>query len=139
MDSGDTAWILTSSCYGAIWLKNKLRLDDSLDVWAVHCIGSTWGMLATGLFVGVGLVGLGYSDFALDGINRGEQILRQLGAIGVAWGWAFSTTLVILLALKFTIGLRVKESEGRRGRTGARHFSARGEGVRELVCIGRPE
>ena len=102
-------------CYLAIWFKNKVRLDDSLDVWGVHCIGSTWGMLATGLFVGVGLVGFGYSDFALEGINRGEQILRQLGAIGVAWGWAFSMTLVILFALKFTLGLRVKEEEEEQG------------------------
>ena len=102
-------------CYSAVWLKNKIRLDDSLDVWGVHCIGSTWGMLATGLFVGVGLVGLGFSDFALPGINRGEQIVRQLGAIGVAWGWAFATTLVILYALKFTIGLRVKEDQEEQG------------------------
>ena len=102
-------------CYSAIWFKNRVRLDDSLDVWAVHGIGSTWGMLATGLFVGVGLVGLEFSDFALDGMNRGEQMVRQLGAIAVAWGWAFAMTLVILFALKLTLGLRVKEEEEEQG------------------------
>jgi Amt family ammonium transporter len=103
-------------CYGAIWLKNKIRLDDSLDVWGVHGIGSTWGMLATGLLVGVGIAGpMGFSDFALEGINRGEQIVRQLGAIGVAWAWAFVTTGVILLVLKYTIGLRVKEEQEEQG------------------------
>ena len=103
-------------CYLAIWFKNKVRLDDSLDVWGVHCIGSTWGMLATGLFAGVGLgVGLEFSDFALDGVNRGGQVLRQLGAIAVAWGWAFAMTLVILFALKLTLGLRVREDEEEQG------------------------
>ena len=102
-------------CYAAIWFKNRVRLDDSLDVWAVHGIGSTWGMVATGLFVGVGLVGLEFSDFALDGMNRGEQMVRQLGAIAVAGGWAFAMTLVILFALKLTLGLRVKEEEEEQG------------------------
>ena len=111
-------------CYGAIWLKNKVRLDDSLDVWGVHGIGSTWGMLATGLFVGVGLFGAGFSDFANEGINRGEQVVRQLGAIGVAWAWAFATTLVILLALKYTIGLRVKEEEEEQGLDLSQHGEA---------------
>ena len=60
-------------------------------------------------------MGLGISDFALDGINRGEQVVRQLGAIGVAWAWAFVMTLVILFALKFTLGLRVKEEEEEQG------------------------
>jgi len=102
-------------CYWAVWLRNKIKLDDSLDVWGVHGIGSTWGMLATGLFVGVGLYGLGMSDFALEGISRGEQIVRQLGAIGVAWGWAFVTTIIILYVLKHTIGLRVSEEKEEAG------------------------
>ena len=72
-------------------------------------------MLATGLFVGVGLVGLNFDDFALEGITRGGQILRQLGAIAVAWGWAFTMTLVILFALKFTLGLRVSEEQEEQG------------------------
>jgi Amt family ammonium transporter len=104
-----------SFCYLAVWFINKVRLDDTLDVWGVHAIGSTWGMVATGLFVGVGVVGLGFSDFALEGMSRGEQVLRQVGAIGVAWGWAFSMTLVILFALKFTLGLRVSEEDEEKG------------------------
>ncbi len=36
-------------CYMAIRLRRKIKLDDSLDVWAVHGIGGTWGILATGL------------------------------------------------------------------------------------------
>ena len=100
-------------CYMAIRLKNRLKLDDSLDVWAIHGIGGTWGMLATGLFVGIGFLGL--SELTLDGMSRGEQIIRQLAAIGATWGWAFVMTMAILLLLKYTMGLRVEEQEEEEG------------------------
>ena len=63
--------------------------------------------------MGVGFMTL--SDLVLPGIGRGEQILRQLGAIGVSWAWAFVVTAVILVALKYTIGLRVSEQEEEEG------------------------
>jgi Amt family ammonium transporter len=106
-------------CYFAVRLAKKIRLDDSLDVFAVHGVGGTWGMLAAGLFVGVGFLGI--SDLVLPGVDRGGQILRQLGAIGAAWGWAFGMTVVILFALKFTIGLRVEEEEEEQGLDHSQH------------------
>ena len=100
-------------CYGVIQLRTRVKLDDSLDVLAVHGIGGTWGILATGIFVGVGFLTLG--DLVLPGISRGEQILRQLGAIGVSWAWAFTATAVILLLMKYTVGLRVSEQDEEQG------------------------
>ena len=98
-------------CYGAVWMKTRVRLDDSLDVWAIHGVGGTWGMLAVGLFIGVGFMTIG----ELTDLSRGEQIVRQLIAIGVSFGWAFATTVGILLALKYTIGLRVDEQQEEEG------------------------
>jgi Amt family ammonium transporter len=113
-------------CYGAVWLKTRLKLDDSLDVWAVHGVGGVWGMLAAGIFVGVGFLSL--SDHVLADMSRGEQILRQLTAIGATLGWSFVLTLVILFALKFTIGLRVQEHQEEEGLDAAVHGeSAYGE------------
>jgi Amt family ammonium transporter len=44
-------------CYAAIQLKNRLNLDDALDVWGVHGVGGIWGAIATGIFAtGVGLI-----------------------------------------------------------------------------------
>ena len=94
-------------CYAAVWLKTRVRLDDSLDVFAIHGVGGTWGMLAVGLFIGVGFMTIG----ELTDLSRGEQVVRQLIAIGVSFGWAFVTTMGILLALKYTIGLRVDEQQ----------------------------
>ena len=102
-------------CYFAVQLRIKLKFDDSLDVWAVHGVGAIWGVLAAGLFVGVGMVGFGMSDFVLDGTDRGEQIIRQLGAIGVTIVWAFAATSVILVVLKYTIGLKVREEQEEQG------------------------
>ena len=98
-------------CYTAVWLKTRLRLDDSLDVWAIHGVGGIWGMFAAGLFIGVGFMTIS----ELTDLSRGEQIVRQLIAIGVSFGWAFVTTIGILLVLKYTIGLRVDEQQEEEG------------------------
>ena len=98
-------------CYMAVRLRTRLKVDDSLDVWAIHGVGGTFGILATGLFLGIGFMSL--SEFT--GLDRSEQILRQLVTIGVSWGWALVMTLVILVALKYTVGLRVSEQEEEQG------------------------
>jgi Amt family ammonium transporter len=96
-------------CYGAIELLLKLKVDDALAVWGVHGMGGTWGALATGLFVGIG-----YSALP-DGVGRGEQVLIQLvGIVGTAV-WSFVATSAILLALKYTIGLRVDSNNEQLG------------------------
>ena len=111
--------VTAALCYGAIQLKNKLNLDDALDVWAVHGMGGVWGILATGLFVGIGYLTI--SDHVLEGVDRGGQIIRQLGTIGVTIVWAFVTTTIILFVLKVTMGIRVEESEEEQGLDVSQH------------------
>ena len=94
-------------CYLAVELLLKLNIDDALAVFGVHGIGGVWGALATGLFVGVGFG-------ALD-VGRGEQVLNQLIAIVATLVWSFVATSVILLAIKYTIGLRAEESDEQAG------------------------
>ncbi len=102
-------------CYGAIELLLKLKVDDALAVWGVHGMGGTWGALATGLFVGIG-----YSALP-DGVGRGEQVLIQLAGIVGTAAWSFIATSIILLALKYTIGLRVEENVEQLGLDVATH------------------
>lgn len=102
-------------CYGAIELLRKLKIDDALAVWGVHGVGGTWGALATGLFVGIGFGALA------DGVSRWEQILLQLVAIGATWAWSFVMTAIILLALKYTIGLRASAEEESVGLDASQH------------------
>jgi Amt family ammonium transporter len=82
-------------------------VDDSLDVFGIHGIGGMWGALATGIFVGIGFG----TDYLLDDVTRLEQILYQLIGIGAAFAWSFIVSAIILLALKYTIGLRITDVE----------------------------
>jgi Amt family ammonium transporter len=105
-------------CYAAVALLIKLKVDDSLSVWGVHGIGGTWGALATGLFVGVGFGS--FADLAAES-GRGMQIVNQLVGIGASWGWSFGVTAVILLGIKYTIGLRVSDPEEEAGLDTSEH------------------
>ena len=94
-------------CYLAVELLLKLNIDDALAVFGVHGIGGVWGALATGLFVGIG--------FGALEIGRGEQVLNQIIGIVATLVWSFVATSVILLAIKFTIGLRADQSDEEAG------------------------
>ena len=96
-----------AACFFAVELVHKLRVDDSLDVFGIHGIGGMWGALATGIFVGVGI---GLDPLEVD-VTRIEQILYQIIGIGAAFAWSFIISSIILLALKYTIGLRISDVE----------------------------
>jgi Amt family ammonium transporter len=95
-------------CFLAVRFRSKVNVDDSLDVWACHGVGSTWGVLATGLFATVAVNAAG-----ANGLFYGNprQLLIQLLAVAVVWAYAFLATWVILKILSATMGLRVKAGE----------------------------
>jgi len=95
-------------CYLAVLLRPRLRVDDALDVWAVHGIGGTWGAIATGLFATVAV-----NSAAADGLFSGnpEQLSKQLVAVAATWLYAGIATAVIVKAIQLTIGLRVHERD----------------------------
>ena len=105
-------------CYTMVKVLLKLRVDDALAVFGVHGIGGIWGALATGLFVGVGYAALG------DGVSRGEQILYQFIGIGASFGWSFVVTGIIMLAIKYTIGLSADEEGEAMGLDRSEHGEA---------------
>ncbi|HEV7282417.1 MAG TPA: ammonium transporter [Pirellulaceae bacterium] len=81
---------------------DKIRIDDPVGAISVHGICGVWGTLAVGLFMtekGL-LVGGGAS-----------QLVSQLIGIAAAFLWAFPTSLIVFLAIKYTIGLRVTQQE----------------------------
>ena len=94
-------------CYMAVRLRGILKFDDTLDVFGVHGVSGTWGMLATGIFATAAVSG-GASGL-IDG--HADQVLRQLAAIGATLGYSLVMTFVILKALDWAMGLRVSEEE----------------------------
>ncbi len=94
--------------YYAIRLRQKFGLDESLDVWACHGMGGTWGALATGLFA-TKLV----NPAGADGLFYGNpgQFLIQLVAAAAAIVFAFGVTFGLAKVLQRTLGLRVTDNE----------------------------
>ncbi len=92
----------------AIRLRQKWGLDESLDVWACHGMGGTWGALATGLFATKMVNSAG-----ADGLFYGNpnQLLVQAIAALVSIAFAFGVTFVITKLLSRFMGLRVTENE----------------------------
>jgi len=94
--------------YYAIRFRQRRNLDESLDVWACHGMGGTWGALATGLFASKAV-----NPAGADGLFYGNpaQLLIQLAAIGLVIVFAFGmTTLITKLIARFT-PLRVSDNE----------------------------
>ena len=95
-------------CFFAVdLLKNVIKLDDALDVFAVHGVGGIWGALATGLFATVAV-----NDVA-DGLFYGnpEQLWIQFVAVVAAIAFSGVVTFIILKVIDATVGLRVQEDE----------------------------
>src|SRR5712691_11339038 len=97
-------------CALAVGLKFKLRLDDSLDVLAVHFVGGVLGAVLIGFF---GTAAIGGKDGLFYG---GSAILLAHQALAVVSVAAYSLVVsaLIALAIKHTMGLRVSRSEERR-------------------------
>jgi len=93
-------------CYLATRLRSKLKVDDTLDVWAVHGVGGTLGTLAAGLFA-VASVG------GVNGLFHGNpgQFVNQIVAVAASWVWAFGVTFILLKVLDRIMGLRVTEAQ----------------------------
>ena len=104
-------------CYGAILLRERMKVDDALDVWAVHGVGGTLGILLTGVFAvtAVNVAGRGLVD------GNAGQVGTQLIAIAATWIYSGVATLVILKVVDALVGLRVDEAEEEAGLDASQH------------------
>ena len=82
---------------------------------SVHGVNGLWGTLACGLFNAEKILGTGDASTGLfygGGIN---QLISQFIGAGSAFVWAFGTGLILFIAIKKTIGLRVSKEEELKG------------------------
>jgi ammonium transporter, Amt family len=105
-------------CYLAVQLKGKLKVDDSLDVWAVHGVGGIWGALATGLFATTAV----NADGA-NGLFYGnpELLWIQMIAVVVVGAYAMVMTFGIMKVLDVVLGLRVPSDHEQVGLDSSQH------------------
>ncbi len=81
-------------------LRIRYKVDDSLDVWAIHGMSGTWGALAVGLFASTTL--------ASGGLINGNpgQFVSQVIATVVTWIYAFGMTWIIFKVIDLVMGVR---------------------------------
>ena len=87
-------------------VKNNLKIDDSLDVFAVHGIGGLLGIILVAFLVDANIGGAGYAD----GINAISQLMIQLKGTVAVLALSVVATIVITYVVKLTVGLRVDDS-----------------------------
>jgi len=93
---------------GVVLIRDKLKIDDALDVSSVHGIAGIVGALGIGIFASTlinpsGVDGLLYGNY--------DQIWIQAVGIGVAAAMGFGGTWVLLQLIKHLIGIRVEPEE----------------------------
>ncbi len=93
-----------ASYAGVVIFKEKLRIDDALDVSSVHGVAGIIGSLSIGIFASSMI-----NPAGPDGLLFGnpEQLLIQAIGVGVSGALGFGGTWVILQVIKFLIGIRV--------------------------------
>jgi Amt family ammonium transporter len=95
-------------CFSATLLRERLKVDDALDVFAVHGVGGTFGALATGVFA-TAMIQPAYTGL-LEG--NSQQFVNQLVAVGATILYAVIATFVIVKVVDVILGIRVpSESE----------------------------
>lgn len=110
--------VAAAICYAAIQLvKQRLKIDDSLDVFAVHGVGGITGSLLLAFFLHPALGGTGYAE----GMGMASQLGAQFAGIGVVALWSAVATGLVALAVSMVIPMRVTEDEERDGLDLASH------------------
>ncbi|BBO70071.1 ammonium transporter [Desulfosarcina alkanivorans] len=87
--------------FSVLFIERTLKIDDPVGCISVHGVCGAWGTLAYAFF--------GVEEFSMT------VLFAQLIGIGIGFIWAFGTGMVLFLAIKHTIGLRVTPEEEEEG------------------------
>lgn len=95
-------------CYVAVgFVKNRIGIDDSLDVFAVHGVGGITGTLLAAVFAAASLGGVGYGE----GVGMGDQLATQAIGIVAVVAWSAIASVVLVALVRAIVGLRVSSED----------------------------
>ncbi len=98
--------------YATVYIKQVLKIDDSLDVFPVHGVGGILGTLLAGIFSSAELGAFSGFGFAEGITSMGEQVMVQLTGIGATVIYtAVASYILLKLVSLMTNGLRVSEEQ----------------------------
>jgi len=89
------------------FIKQVVKIDDSLDVFAVHGAGGMLGIMLTAVFAVPKLGGLGLAE----GVTMLDQLWVQFAGVIAVVGWTLILSIVIALFVKAIVGLRVPDQD----------------------------
>ncbi|HEV2593682.1 MAG TPA: ammonium transporter [Sphingomicrobium sp.] len=99
------------ACYGFVGsLKNRLKLDDSLDVFGIHGLGGITGSMGTTIVALPALGGHGLANYAF-----GHQLLAQAAAVSLAIAWSLLGSVLCYSIVKTVTPLRHSPDAEREG------------------------
>ena len=116
---GTVAGVLCQVACG--WVKSLLRIDDTLDVFAVHGLGGIFGTIMAPILAVEALGGVGLSE--------GQGVVTQLIGLVSVGAFTIVGTLAIIYVVKAIFPLRVTEDQERDGLD----YSAHGERAYDWV------
>ena len=95
-------------CYiGVELIRIRLKIDDSLDVFAVHGIGGMLGTILCGFLMSVNFGGVGFDE----GMSAFDHIKIQIYSVFITLIWTAVFTYIILKIISSVTPLRVSEDE----------------------------
>ncbi len=95
-------------CYLALAIKEKAKLDDALDVLAVHLVGGLFGSVVLGLFADASVnEAVTHEGLFLGGGT--DLLVDQIVAAAAVFAFSFVVTYLIAKVIQVTMGLRVDE------------------------------
>jgi Amt family ammonium transporter len=119
--------VVSPICYLFVsTVKNRLKYDDTLDVFGIHCIGGIVGALGTAIVADPALGGQGFFDYtkfpAVPGsYDMATQLVIQAKAVLVTLLWSGIVSAILYFIIDKTIGLRVDNDAEREGLDLAEH------------------
>ena len=113
--------LVSPICYFFVAVvKNKLKYDDTLDVFGVHCIGGIFGAIGTAVVADPALGGQGFFDYTVfpavvGSYDMAGQLVTQVKAVAITLLWSGIGSAVLFFILDKTMGLRPGEDAEREG------------------------
>jgi Amt family ammonium transporter len=114
--------------YFVAYVKNMLKLDDSLDVFGIHGLGGIIGAIGTGILVNPALGGAGIPDYTsvpgtlqVGAYDMGFMLTAQIKAVLFTVALSGIGSFILFKLVDLVMGLRVKEEVEREGLDVAEH------------------
>lgn len=115
--------VVSPICYLFVsTIKNKLKYDDTLDVFGVHCIGGIVGAIGTGIMAAPSLGGQGVFDYTVfpagfdaASYDMGKQVFIQIKAVLFTLVFSGVGSAILFFIVDKIFGLRPTEEAEREG------------------------